>query len=108
MRKPLDDFKNIKFNAIVYKGMGLNLISYVTGSTTTYFENDLRKSIVNFEISERSSSQKDIKSKISIINDQSEGYNANKSESLINLLSEKLTTKPILWSEKEKILEILN
>lgn len=108
MRKPLDDFKNIKFNAIIYKGMELNLISYITGSTITYFENDLKKSIVNFEISERSISKKDIKTKISIINDESEGYNVVKSQNLINLLSEKLSRKPILWSEKEKILEIIN
>jgi len=108
LKQSLDDFKNIKFNAIVYKGMNLNLISYITGSSTTYFENDLRKSIVNFEISERSISNKHITNKISLINDECDGFNLNKSQSLINLLSEKLTTKPILWSNKEEILEILN
>lgn len=107
LKQSLDDFRNIKFNAIVYKGMNLNLISYVTGSSTTYFENDLRKSIVNFEISDRSSEKKFITNKISIINDQCEGFNLKKSDNLMNLLSEKLTAQPIFWSNREEILQII-
>lgn len=107
LRKSLDDFKNIKFNAIVNKGMDLFLLTYVTGSTPYYFENDLRKSIVNFEITVRSKYKDYIKEKISIFNDRAEGFNPQKSKSIIELLKEKTTREPILWSEKEKVLEII-
>ncbi|HLF51896.1 hypothetical protein [Flavobacterium sp.] len=101
---PLDDFKNIKFNAIVSNGEKLVLISYVTGSTQHYFESDLRKSIVNFEITEKSKYKNNIKEKITLINNQSNGYNTLKSGAILNLLDEKTTRPPIIWSEKEKIL----
>ncbi|MDR6458649.1 hypothetical protein J2786_001742 [Chryseobacterium vietnamense] len=105
--KFLTDLKNIKFNAIIFKGSKLNLLTYVTGSTPQYFENGLRKSIVNFEISEKSIENKDITEKISIINDSCDGFVKSRSESLLELLQEKTTRHPILWSEKEKILEII-
>jgi len=105
LRKSLDDFKNIKFNAIITKNSDINLITYVTGSTTYYFENSLSKTIVNFEISEKSKYNRFIKQRISIINDFADGYHPEKSRSILNLLAEKTTSEPVKWSEKEKILE---
>ncbi|TZF99075.1 hypothetical protein FW781_03880 (plasmid) [Chryseobacterium panacisoli] len=104
----LKDLKNIKFNAIIFKGNKLNLLTYVTGSTPQYFESGLRKSIVNFEISEKSVENKDITEKISIINDSCDGFVKSRSESLLELLHEKSSREPILWSEKEKVLEIIS
>ena len=105
LRKSLDDFTNIKFNAIITKNTEINLITYVTGSTPYYFENALSKSIVNFEISEKSKYNPYIKQRISIINDLAEGYHPEKSKSILNLLAEKTTKEPVKRSEKEKILE---
>lgn len=107
LRHFLDDFKNIKFNAIVTKKSKLNLITYVTGSTPNYFENDLRKSIVNFEIALKSKYEHLIDEKITILNDKSEGYSPEKSSSIFQLLNEKTTKEPIKWSEKERILEYI-
>lgn len=107
LRDSLDDFKNIKFNAIVNKNSKLNLVTYVTGSTPYYFENDLRKSIVNFEISLKSKYGLHIKEKIAIVNDKSDGYAPDKSYSIFQLLNEKTTRDPIKWSEKEQILEYI-
>jgi hypothetical protein len=103
----LMDFKNIKFNAIIFKGNKLNLLTYVSGSTPQYFESGLRKSIVNFQISEKSVESKDITEKICIINDSCDGFIKSHSESLLDLLREKSSREPILWSEKEKVLEII-
>jgi len=105
---PLDDFINIKFNAIVNKGSNLFLISFVTGSTPYYFENDLRKTIVNFEIADKSKYRNNIKEMISIINNTSEGYQPEKSSSILSLLSEKTTKPPINWTNKKTILEYIN
>lgn len=107
LRHYLDDFKNIKFNAIINKSSKLNLVTYVTGSTQNYFENDLRKSIVNFEIALKSKYGIYIKEKITIVNDNSDGYSPEKSSSIFQLLNEKTTQEPIKWSEKERILEYI-
>lgn len=107
LRQPLDDFKNIKFNAIINKNSKLSLVTYITGSNQNYFENDLRKSIVNFEIASKSKYNTIIKDKIAIINNTSEGYQPNKSASILDLLTEKLSMEPIKWSEKERLLETI-
>jgi len=103
----LDDFKNIKFNAIVSRASNLYLVTYVTGSTQYYFESDLRKSIVNFELTDKSKFSGFIREKITIINNESTGFNLNHSMPILNLLMEKTTREPILWSERDKILETI-
>lgn len=107
IKSSLDDFKNIKFNAIITKRNDLYLLTYVTGSTQTYFENDLRKSIVNFEIAQKSKYKDYIKERITIINDKSNGYEPNRSANILDLLCEKTTREPIKWTEKNKIAEFI-
>lgn len=107
LQKSLDDFKNIRFNALITKSTDIFLVSYVTGSSSYYFTNDLRKTIVNFEISEKSKYRNHIREKVSIINDQAEGYHPQKLSSMMDLLNEKVTKEPVKWSEKERILEII-
>jgi hypothetical protein len=107
IRSALDDFKGIKFSAIISKGTNLFLFNYVKGSTYTYFENDLRKSIVNFEIAVKSKYRNHIKERVTIINDKSEGYSPEKSSYIFEILNEKITREPIKWSEKERILEFI-
>lgn len=107
LRSSLDDFQSIKFNAIINKNANLYLLTYVTGSNQTYFENDLRKSIVNFEIAVKSKYRDVIKERITIVNDKSEGYQPEKSSYIFELLAEKTTSEPIKWSEKEKIIELI-
>lgn len=107
LRKGLDDYKNIKFSAVINKGLNLYLVSYVTGSSQYYFENDLRRSIVNFEISERSLLKHNIKERLVLINDLASGYSTNRSHSIYQLLDEKISREPIKWSEKERLLEIV-
>lgn len=107
LRTPLDDVKNVKFNAIIEKSSRLNLVTYVTGSSQYYFENDLRKSIVNFDLSEKSKYNNLIKDKITIINDESNDFSIDKSYNLYELLISRTTKPPIMWSEKEKILEYI-
>ncbi len=107
LRQALDDFSSIKFNAIITKGVDLFLLTYVTGSTHTYFENDLRKSIVNFEIAEKSKFRDNIQERLTVYNDSSDGYLVKRTSSLMDLLKEKTTREPIKWSEKEKVLELV-
>lgn len=107
LRSALDDFQSIKFNAIINKSSKLYLLTYVTGSTQTYFENDLRKSIVNFEIAVKSKYTGLIKERLTIVNDKSEGYLPDKSAFIFELLREKTTREPVKWTEKERLLELI-
>lgn len=107
LRSALDDFQSIKFNAIINKSSKLYLLTYVTGSTQTYFENDLRKSIVNFEIAVKSKYTDLIKERLTIVNDKSDGYLPEKSAFIFELLKEKTTREPVKWTEKERILELI-
>ncbi len=107
LRASLDDFQSIKFNAIIFKSSKLYLLTYVTGSTQTYFENDLRKSIVNFELAAKSKYTDQIKERITIVNDKSDGYLPDKSASIFELLREKTSREPVKWTEKEQILELV-
>lgn len=107
LSQALDDFPSIRFNAIVNKRSRLYLITYITGSTPYYFDNDLRKTIVNFEITERSKYNQIIQEKISIINNRSDGYHPDRVASLMELLREKSTRPPINWTEKEELLELI-
>lgn len=107
LQKSLDDFKNIRFNALITRNSDIYLVSYVTGSSSYYFTNDLRKTIVNFEISEKSKYRDFIREKVSIINDKADGYHPEKLSSMMDLLNEKVTREPIKWTEKERILEII-
>ena len=107
LQKPLDDLKNIRFNALITKNTDIYLVSYITGSSSYYFTNDLRKTIVNFEISEKSKYRDFIREKVSIINDEADGYHPENLSSMMDLLNEKVTQEPIKWSEKEKILEVI-
>lgn len=102
-RQSLDDFKSIKFSAIITNRSELYLISYITGSSISYFDIDIRKTIVNFEIAMKSKYDMAIKERISLINNTSDGFNTVKSASLLGLLSEKTTKPAVNWTEKEKI-----
>lgn len=107
LRIGLSDIQNIKFNAIITKNSKLYIVTYVTGSTQNYFENELRKSIVNFEILGKSKFKDSIKERITIINDKSDGYFPDKSTHTFELLREKTTRDPVKWTEKEKLLQFI-
>lgn len=62
---------------------------------------------MNFEISEKSKYKDFIREKVSIINDEADGYHPEKLSSMMDLLNEKVTREPIKWTEKERILEII-
>lgn len=104
----LDDLKTIKYSAIIKGKVDISLLNYVTGSNQTNFENGLRKSIVNFELAEKSNSRELIKNRIAIVNDESDGYKPDKSSFIFDLLREKTSMDPVKWSEKDKLLELIN
>ena len=106
-RQSLDDIEQVKFNAVITKSKNIYLITYITGSTPYYFQNDLNKTIVNYELSEKSKYESLIRERISIINDYADGYQPDKSKAVLELLQEKLTRPPLLWSNKDTLVSFI-
>lgn len=102
----LPDMPRIRFNGLINQRNAINLVTYVTGSNITLFENDLRKSIVNFELIERSNYYSVTKHRLTILNDEAEGFKKGNNP-LTDFLADKLTHPPIRWEEREKILELI-
>lgn len=92
--------------AVTYSNR-IHLIEYVTGSSKKYFQNDLRKATINFQILQKSHIINHIGQRIAVINDSSEGSKVGTTPLLMNHFKEVLTHKPILKSNKNIILDLI-
>jgi hypothetical protein len=101
--------KTIRFNAVIQskKGSSLTLVNYVTGSNTNYFINSICKTTINYEITSKSSYDAYIKNRITIFNDNAEGYQPNKFADYVEQLVNATNNEPVIWSQKEKLQEII-
>ena len=99
----LDDYKDNKFNAIINQHSYLTLLMYVTGNTKQIFENNLRTSIVNFELTYKSKYTAYIKNRITIFDDSCTGYIPDKQNQYFEILKEKTKTAPTPWTNKQNI-----
>jgi hypothetical protein len=106
-RKHLDDIKNIRFSAIIQKSSSIYIVNYVTGSSSVYFANELRKCIVNFEIASTSIMNNYIAEKIALVNNEAKGFEPEKSGPILNLLRERSTKNYISWTERTELFKII-
>jgi hypothetical protein len=101
---PFDDnFKVIKFSAIITRGNRLNLINYVTGSNESYFAGSLGRANMNFEIIESSPPASFINKKIAIINDCAPGYKLERMRHYIDLMNTRSNLVSVNWSNREEL-----
>ena len=82
------------------------LVSCVTGSTRDYFRNSMYKAVVNMELAESSKYTPVIDARLSIINDEAAGY-ADMNMSVYNLLTEKLTSEPVRWKNRDMLTDLI-
>lgn len=108
LRHRFDDLRGVVFNAVIEKQSELSIVAYITGSTDYYFAGDLRKAIVNFELSEKSKYRPHIRNRLSLIDDEANGYSANRMDAAMDLMREKTTHEPILWSQKDSLIELIS
>jgi hypothetical protein len=107
-RKELgEEYKNVRFNAIVSNGNRLKLVKYITGSTLPYFLSSLTKATVDFEITNNSPFNPFIDSRVALINDSAPGFKSDKLFRYIETLEEHTKMPNIRWSEREKLGELL-
>ena len=102
-----ESIKAVKFGAVIKNTNRITLVNFVSGTNTSNFINSACKSNTNFEIADSSPMAEFIHRKISIINNQAEGYNEQKVARYITLLELKHKTKPINWTERELVKNLL-
>ncbi|MGX5817041.1 hypothetical protein ACWKWU_02535 [Chitinophaga lutea] len=102
-----EEYKNVRFNAIVQRGPKVDLVKYVTGSSFNYFLNSLTKATVDFEIANRSPYNEFVNNRIAIVNDVAEGYVADKIYRYMQALEEHTKTPSVMWSKKDQLASLV-
>lgn len=97
----------IRYNGVITINNRLHLLEYVTGSTSRYFEQDIKKAIVNFNLIEGKPVMEFVANRIAIFNDQSLGFQKGCPPVLVELLNKYTSQEYILRSKREQILSII-
>jgi hypothetical protein len=107
---PLDknEFRSVRFSALIEKKSRLNLVSYVTGSNPANFRNSIARVNMNFEIATSSKYNDYIDNKIVLVNDVADGFVLNQIGKQLNILEEHIGQESVPWTQREKLLTILN
>ncbi|RTZ04796.1 hypothetical protein [Flavobacterium sp. GSP6] len=104
-----ENYRTVRFSAIIERRSRLSLISYVTGSNITNYANSIARTNLNFEIASSSKYSSYIDNKIVLMNDNADGYVPKSLYNQINILKQNTNDEePIKWSEKEKLKKLLN
>ncbi|MDR1455406.1 MAG: hypothetical protein LBJ01_07130 [Tannerella sp.] len=98
-----DDFKHVRFSAVITKADGFYPINYITGSGESYFVGSIAKAGMMFDLIDGSPYAPYIKKKIAVINDRAPGYKSEKLNPYIDFLNAKNNLVGIPWSNREKI-----
>lgn len=101
------DYKAVRFNAIITQGAKIKLVRYITGSTTSYFLSSLTKATVDFEIANNSPFNDHIVQRVGLINDTAQGFAEGHLFRHIHALEEHTKRDIVKWSERETLIPIL-
>lgn len=103
-----NDYRSVRFSALIQRRNKLNLIHYVTGSNPGNFRNSIARASMNFEIATESIYNEVIENKIVLLNNVAEGYVPGQISKQLNILEEHTGQESIPWSEREKLQAILD
>ena len=103
-----EEYKNVRFNAIVQRGRKVDLVKYITGSTLNYFMSSLTKATVDFEIANHSPYNDFINNRIALVNDVAEGFDAGKIFRYMQALEEHTKIPSVKWSERDRLNNLFN
>lgn len=105
----LGDRRDIRFNAIYQKSnTKLILINYITGSTLSYFTSSIARANIYSEMADESYMKDYIDKKIILIDTEANGYQQDRSDSLLLHTMTHNKSSSVKWSEKEKLSGLLN
>lgn len=103
-----EHIKDVQFNAIVTVNKKLNLVKYITGTNITNLRNSISRAANDFYAVNRSVYKPNIKNMVSIINDSSAAYRPGEVYTYLDNLTSISGIEPIIWSQKERVLQYLN
>jgi hypothetical protein len=86
----------------------LNLLSYITGSTPANFIGSIAKANINFQVASSSKYNEYIDNKIVLVNNSADGFVMSQIGKQLEILEERTGRKAVQWSERERLLSILN
>ena len=101
-----DNYKDIRFNAIIKRDDRFTLYNYVTGTTDFYFKGSLGRSNMNFQLINKTPLKRKIHKRITVINNSASGYNWEKLRQYLELVPEQTQSEIINWSEKDMLLKV--
>lgn len=103
-----DDYRSVRFSVLIEKRNRLSLINFVTGSTPANFRNSIARANMNFEIAAASKYENVIDNKIVLLNNQAEGFVMDQIYRQLEVLQEHSGQEAVNWSERERLLNLLN
>lgn len=103
-----EDFRTVRFSAIIERRSRLSLVSYLTGSNPANLISSIAKANMNFEIASSSKYNQVIDNKVVLINNTAEGYIPSKISKQLTILEEHIGQKAVNWTERDRLLSILN
>jgi hypothetical protein len=106
-RHQIDEVPGVKFSAVLKGASRLWLVSYVTGSSITYFRRSLADTVMNFKHAWQSSLKDYIGRTIPLVNDQATGYRPSELGWQMGELAHESRNSVVRWTEHEKIAELL-
>ena len=101
-----EQYKDIKFNAVIKRDNKFTLFNYVTGTTDFYFRGSIGRSNMNFQLINRTPIKNKIYKRVTVINNQASGYKIDKLKQYLELISAEAESEIINWSNKKDLLEI--
>lgn len=101
-----DNYKDIKFNAVLKKDDRLTLYNYVTGTTDFYFRGSLGRSNMNFQLINKTPLKRKIHRKVTVINNSASGYNLDRLRQYLELIPEQTGSEIVNWSDKDLLLKV--
>lgn len=102
-----EDFRSVRFSALIERRNKLSLISFITGSNPANFRNSIASANMNFSIATASKYNKHIENKLVLVNNNADGFVLNQISKQLNVLEEHTGQEAIQWSERDKLIAIL-
>ena len=102
-----DNYKDIRFNAVLKKDNKLTLYNYVTGTTDFYFKGSLGRSNMNFQLINKTPLRNKIHKRVTVINNSASGYNLDRLRQYLELIPEQTQSEIVNWSDKHKLIELV-
>tara|TARA_R110002050_G_scaffold237585_1_gene373610 strand:- start:34227 stop:35054 length:828 start_codon:yes stop_codon:yes gene_type:complete len=102
-----DEYRSVRFSAMIERRNRLSLVSFVTGSNPSNFRNSIARTSMNFEIATSSRYNEYIDNKLVLVNNTADGFEYKQIAKQLNVLEEHTGQEVINWTEREKLVAIL-